>query len=45
MPDRVRDACEASFADHKDDCSGFVRAVDATRALTLARPGDAAQCA
>jgi hypothetical protein len=27
MPDRVKDACEACFAAHSDDCSAFVRAV------------------
>jgi hypothetical protein len=27
MPDRVKDACEACFAAHANDCSGFVRAV------------------
>ena len=27
MPDRVQDACEACFAAHADDCSGFARAV------------------
>lgn len=30
MPDRVRDACEACFDAHKDDCSGFARAVAAS---------------
>jgi hypothetical protein len=27
MGDRVREACEACFEAHKDDCSGFARAV------------------
>jgi hypothetical protein len=27
MPDRVKDACEACFAAHSGDCSGFARAV------------------
>ena len=35
MPDPVRDACEACFEAHKDDCSGFVRAVGATLNVTI----------
>jgi len=27
MPDQVKEACEACFEAHKDDCSGFARAV------------------
>jgi len=27
MPHRVRDACDASFAAHENDCSGFAKAV------------------
>jgi hypothetical protein len=29
MPDQVRDACEANFAAHENDCSGFAKAVAA----------------
>jgi hypothetical protein len=36
MPDRVRDACEACFETHKNDCSGFARAVATTFAIQLA---------
>ena len=36
MPDRVREACEACFADHEDDCSGFARAVAAQLGVPLA---------
>ena len=35
MPIIVRDACEACFDAHKDDCSGFVRAVAASLGVTL----------
>ena len=35
MPDPVRDACEANFAAHSDDCSGFARAVGAQLGVTL----------
>jgi hypothetical protein len=35
MPDRVRDACEASFAAHESDCSGFARAVAAELGVRL----------
>jgi hypothetical protein len=35
MPDKVRDACEACFAAHQNDCSGFARAVAAQLGLPL----------
>ena len=37
MPDqgRVRDACEANFEAHQNDCSGFVRAVAADLNVTM----------
>jgi hypothetical protein len=35
MADRVRDACEASFDAHADDCSGFVRAVSSLLGVNL----------
>jgi hypothetical protein len=35
MPDRVRDACESRFDAHKDDCSGFARAVAGQLGVTL----------
>lgn len=35
MPDRVRDACEACFAAHEADCSGFARAVAAQLGVPL----------
>jgi hypothetical protein len=34
-PDRVRDACEANFEAHQNDCSGFVRAVAAALSVTI----------
>ena len=34
-PDRVRDACEACFDAHKNDCSGFARAVAEQLGVTL----------
>jgi hypothetical protein len=36
MPDRVKDACEACFAAHEDDCSGFAKAVAAQLGVPLA---------
>ena len=36
MPDPVKDACEACFAAHENDCSGFARAVAARLGVTLA---------
>ena len=36
MADRVIAACEACFEEHKDDCSGFVRAVAAQLHVELA---------
>ncbi len=35
MPDPVKDACEANFAAHADDCSGFARAVANELGVTL----------
>lgn len=35
MADRVKDACEACFEDHKSDCSGFARAVAAQLGVPL----------
>ena len=35
MPDRVKDACEACFAAHANDCSGFARAVAGQLGVTL----------
>ena len=35
MPDPVKDACEANFAAHADDCSGFARAVAQRLGVTL----------
>lgn len=35
MPDPVIDACEANFAAHSGDCSGFARAVAAQLGITL----------
>ena len=35
MPDVVRDACEACFAAHESDCSGFARAVAAELGVPL----------
>jgi hypothetical protein len=35
MPDPVRDACEANFAAHSGDCSGFARAVATQLGVTL----------
>jgi hypothetical protein len=35
MPDFVKDACEANFAAHADDCSGFARAVASQLGVTL----------
>jgi hypothetical protein len=35
MTDRVRDACEACFETHKDDCSEFLRAVAGQLGVTL----------
>ena len=35
MPDRVKDACEACFAAHANDCSGFARAVVGQLGVTL----------
>jgi hypothetical protein len=35
MPDRVKEACEACFAVHANDCSGFARAVSAQLGVTL----------
>jgi hypothetical protein len=35
MPDRVKDACEACFDAHADDCSAFVRAVAAQLGIIL----------
>jgi hypothetical protein len=35
MPDPVKDACEANFAAHSGDCSGFARAVAAQIGITL----------
>jgi hypothetical protein len=35
MLDCARDACDACFDTHKDDCSGFVRTVGATTGLTI----------
>jgi hypothetical protein len=34
-PDRVRDACEANYAAHTADCSGFVKAVGTALGVTL----------
>ncbi|HTH99372.1 MAG TPA: hypothetical protein VL752_00380 [Acidisoma sp.] len=34
--DPVRDACETCFPDHKDDCSGFVRAVGSKLGVVVA---------
>lgn len=35
MPNRVTDACEACFAAHANDCSGFARAVANQLRVTL----------
>jgi hypothetical protein len=35
MPDRVREACKACFAAHKNDCSGFAKAVAARLGVPL----------
>jgi hypothetical protein len=35
MPDRVKDACEACFAAHTNDRSGFAKAVASRLAVTL----------
>jgi hypothetical protein len=35
MSDRVKDACQANFAAHADDCSGFARAVAGQFGVTL----------
>jgi hypothetical protein len=35
MVDRVREACEACFDLHSDDCSGFVRAVSSQLGVQL----------
>lgn len=35
MPDRVIDVCEADFAAHQSDCSGFVKAVAADLDITI----------
>jgi hypothetical protein len=35
MPDPVKDACEACFAAHANDCSGFARAVANQLGMTL----------
>ena len=35
MPDRIQDACEACFAAHANDCSGFARAVASQLGVTL----------
>src|SRR6266851_3643043 len=35
MPDPVKDACEANFAAHANDCSGFARAVAGQLGVTL----------
>jgi hypothetical protein len=40
MSDPVRDACEACFDAHKDDCSGFVRAVAGALKIPLAGLAD-----
>jgi hypothetical protein len=36
VTDRVRDACEACFAAHENDCSGFVRAVGTQLRVAIA---------
>jgi hypothetical protein len=36
MPDPVKDACEANFGAHSNDCSAFVRAVSAQLKVPLA---------
>ena len=36
MPDHAHDACEVCFVAHRDDCSGFARAVAATFGIQLA---------
>ena len=35
MPESVKDACEACFAAHANDCSGFVRAVGTRLGVTI----------
>jgi hypothetical protein len=35
MPDRVRESCEACFAAHENDCSGFAKAVAAQLGVPL----------
>ncbi len=35
MPDPVKDACQANFAAHANDCSGFARAVAGQLGVTL----------
>jgi hypothetical protein len=35
MPDAVKDACEACFADHANDCSGFAKAAASRLRVTL----------
>lgn len=40
MPDRVKQACEASFGAHKSDCSGFARAVAEELGVPLAGLAD-----
>jgi hypothetical protein len=35
MQDRVKEACQACFAAHADDCSGFARAVASQLGVTL----------
>ena len=35
MADRVKDACEANFAAHSSDCSGFAKAVAQQLGITL----------
>jgi hypothetical protein len=40
MVDRVKDACEACFDAHSDDCSGFARAVARQLGVTLTRLAD-----
>jgi hypothetical protein len=39
-PQQIIDACEADWDAHKDDCSGYVRAVCGTLGITSFEPGD-----